>query len=71
MEALGYRVAAVVREAIPCVEVYVVGSSVRGDSTGGSDVNILVVSPYMPEKLGEKVRGLNQGKARPILLPST
>lgn len=45
-----HRIAEVVKEIIPDAEVYVVGSVVRGDSVGGSDVDILVVSPQIPRK---------------------
>ena len=45
-----FRIARVVKEVIPDVEVYVVGSVARGDSVGGSDVDILIVSEYAPKK---------------------
>ncbi|MEM4970737.1 MAG: nucleotidyltransferase domain-containing protein [Sulfolobales archaeon] len=50
------RIAKVVKEVIPDAEIYVVGSVVRGDSVGGSDVDILVASEYTPEKNMEIAR---------------
>lgn len=45
------RLAGIAREVIgEPVEVYVVGSIVRGDYTGGSDVDVLIVSPRIPDK---------------------
>ena len=44
------RIARVVKEVIPDAEIYVAGSVVRGDSVGGSDVDILVVSRNAPSK---------------------
>lgn len=53
---LVYRIAAVVERALPEVEVYVLGSVVRGDCVGGSDVDVLVISEYVPEKLIERAK---------------
>lgn len=50
------RIVAVAKRVIPDTEVYVVGGIVRGDSVGGSDVDVLVISPYVPEKAVEKAR---------------
>jgi len=45
------RIARVVEELVPSSEVYVIGSVVRGDYVGGSDVDILIVSKHVPEDL--------------------
>ncbi len=45
------RIARVARELIPDAEVYVIGSIIRGDYTGGSDVDVLIVSPNAPKTL--------------------
>jgi len=50
------RIAAVARELLPDAEVYVIGSVVRGDQVGGSDVDILVVSQSAPRKAVEKAK---------------
>ncbi|MEL9939938.1 MAG: nucleotidyltransferase domain-containing protein [Ignisphaera sp.] len=44
------RIAGVAKEVISDAEVYVIGSVARGDSVGGSDVDILIVSEYVPKK---------------------
>jgi|FaiFalFF_MnMetaG_3_1042247.scaffolds.fasta_scaffold05608_3 predicted nucleotidyltransferase len=38
-----------VKEVLPTAEVYVIGSAVRAEASGGSDVDILIVSPDLPE----------------------
>ncbi|MFQ6076916.1 MAG: nucleotidyltransferase domain-containing protein [Candidatus Bathyarchaeia archaeon] len=43
------RIADAAEQTLPDVEVYVVGSVVRGDWVGGSDVDILLVSRNLPE----------------------
>ena len=45
------RVAEAARKTLPNAEIYVLGSAVRGDYTGGSDVDILVVSDAVPKGL--------------------
>jgi predicted nucleotidyltransferase len=51
------RLAETAREIIgELVKVYVIGSIVRGDYTGGSDVDVLIVSPRIPSKPIEKAR---------------
>ena len=50
------RIAAAARELLPDAEVYVVGSVVRGDQVGGSDVDVLVVSQSVPRKAVEKAK---------------
>jgi len=50
------RIAAAVRELLPDAEVYVIGSVVRGDQVGGSDVDILVVSQSIPRRAIEKAK---------------
>lgn len=50
------RIARVAKELIPDVEVYVIGSIVRGDYVGGSDVDVLIVSRSIPEKPFERAR---------------
>lgn len=51
-----HRIADVVEEVIPDVEVYVIGSVIRGNSTGGSDVDVLLVSEHMPNKLIDRAK---------------
>jgi len=45
------KIAETVKELVPNVQVYVIGSVVRGDYVAGSDVDILVISPDIPEKM--------------------
>ena len=42
-------IAAEAKKILPDTKVYVVGSIVRGDYTGGSDVDIIIVSDRVPE----------------------
>ncbi|MET1160332.1 MAG: nucleotidyltransferase domain-containing protein [Thermoprotei archaeon] len=51
-----YRIALVAKEELGRVEVYVFGSVVEGDYTGGSDVDVLVVSPNAPDKVSDRSR---------------
>ena len=50
------KIYSVARELVADAEIYVIGSIVRGDYVGGSDVDILIVSPHIPEKPVEKGR---------------
>ncbi|MCX8204916.1 MAG: nucleotidyltransferase domain-containing protein [Candidatus Nezhaarchaeota archaeon] len=50
------RIAALVKELVPNVEVYVIGSAVRGDQVAVSDVDVLVVSQFIPERPLERAR---------------
>jgi len=43
------RMAEATKRVLPDAEVYVVGSAVRGDWVGSSDVDILIVSESIPE----------------------
>jgi len=45
------RVASAAEKTLPGLEVYVMGSVVRGDYTGGSDIDILITSDALPEGL--------------------
>lgn len=45
------RVAIAAEKILPKSEVYVLGSIVRGDYTGGSDIDILIISDTIPEGL--------------------
>jgi len=45
------KVAHAAEETLPQSEVYVLGSVVRGDYTGGSDIDLLIVSDMVPEGL--------------------
>lgn len=45
------RVAKAAEGILPDLEVYVLGSVVRGDQTGGSDIDILITSDMIPEGL--------------------
>jgi len=60
------RVAKAAEDVLADAEVYVFGSVVRGDYTGGSDVDILVVSNRVPEGLGgrAKIRSKIEDKAK-------
>jgi len=48
------RVARATKKVLPKSDVYVLGSVVRGDYTGGSDIDILIVSELIPEGLLKK-----------------
>ena len=48
------RIAKVAKELLPDVQVYVIGSAIRGDHVGGSDVDILIISKEVPGKAIEK-----------------
>ena len=50
------KIAGAIKELIPEAEVYVIGSVARGDYVAGSDVDILIVSRKIPEKLSERGR---------------
>lgn len=50
------RIAEAVQRALPGAEVYVVGSVVRGDWVGGSDVDVLVVSSSLPDGMLGRAR---------------
>lgn len=45
------RIAMEAEKVLPDAAVYVLGSVVRGDYTGGSDIDILIVSDKMPKGL--------------------
>lgn len=44
------KIAEAAKKNLPEAEVYAFGSIVRGDNTGGSDIDILVVSEKVPKK---------------------
>ena len=48
------RIARIAQELLPDVQVYVIGSVVRGDQVGGSDVDILIISQNVPRKAIER-----------------
>jgi|YelNatPaOPRAMG01_1025707.scaffolds.fasta_scaffold88477_2 predicted nucleotidyltransferase len=54
------RIAKAAKELMPDAEIYVFGSVVKGEATGGSDVDILIKSNNLPksnlERAGIKVR---------------
>ena len=50
------EIADAAKELIPEAEVYIIGSVARGDYVAGSDVDILVISRKIPEKLSERGR---------------
>ena len=50
------RIAKIAKELLPGSRVLMVGSVARGDYVGGSDVDVLVISPNAPEKPLEKAR---------------
>ncbi len=50
------RIADASRRVLGESEVYVFGSIVEGRATGGSDVDILIVSSNVPEKVGARSR---------------
>ena len=63
------RVARAVKRILPKSEVYVLGSVVRGDYTGGSDIDILIVSNRIPEgllKRAELKRSIEETANLPI-----
>ncbi len=43
------RIARVARSILGEASIYVIGSIVRGDYCGGSDIDVLIVSPNTPE----------------------
>ncbi|MGC8932752.1 MAG: nucleotidyltransferase domain-containing protein [Candidatus Methanodesulfokora sp.] len=49
-------IAEAARSVLPGSKIYVFGSVVRGESTGGSDVDILIVSNEVPESNLERAR---------------
>lgn len=50
------KIAEVVRTLLPRAKVYVIGSAVRGDYVAGSDVDVLIVSEHIPDRLVERSR---------------
>jgi hypothetical protein len=48
------KVANAAKTIMPDVEVYVFGSVIRGEATGGSDIDMLIVSQNVPEKVLEQ-----------------
>lgn len=51
------RIAMAAEKLLPGpVEVYVIGSTVRGDYVAASDVDILIISPGIPDKPAERAR---------------
>jgi len=50
------KIANEVKEVLPDAEIYVIGSVVRGDYTGGSDVDVLIISSQAPQKARERSR---------------
>ncbi len=50
------QIARVIKELLPDAQIYVTGSTIRGDQVGGSDVDILVISPSTPRKPIEKAK---------------
>jgi len=50
------KVAEVVGTLLPGARVYVIGSVVRGDYVAGSDVDVLIVSEHVPDRLVERSR---------------
>ncbi len=51
------RIAMAAEKLLPGpVEVYVIGSTARGDYVAGSDVDVLIVSPGIPDKHAERAR---------------
>jgi predicted nucleotidyltransferase len=50
------KVTYAVKTIMPDAEVYVFGSALRGDATGGSDVDVLIVSQNISEKVMERAK---------------
>lgn len=50
------EISRVVVDIAPDARIYVVGSVARGDHTASSDVDILVVSQSIPERVAERAR---------------
>ncbi len=50
------RIADEVKDILQDAEVYVIGSVVRGDYTGGSDVDILIISPQASQRARERAK---------------
>ena len=66
------RVAVAAKRFLPRSEVYVLGSVVRGDYVGGSDMDILVVSDRIPESLLKKAemkRSIEEEANLPVTHP--
>lgn len=45
-----HRIASAARAVLPGAEIYAFGSAVEGRLTGGSDVDLLVISEDLPDK---------------------
>lgn len=50
------KIANAAKTLMPDAEVYVFGSVIRGDATGGSDVDMLIVSQNISEKALEQAK---------------
>jgi len=50
------KVAYAAKTIMPAAEVYVFGSAIRGDATGGSDIDVLIVSQNISEKALERAK---------------
>ncbi|RLF23218.1 MAG: DNA polymerase subunit beta [Thermoprotei archaeon] len=50
------RIADEVKDILQDAEVYVIGSVVRGDYTGGSDVDILIISSQASQRARERAK---------------
>jgi len=49
-------IAEAIREVLPDARIYVFGSAARGDITGASDVDILVISSRIPKRALERAK---------------
>ena len=50
------KIAKIVRNTLPDAKVFVIGSIVKGDYVGGSDIDILIISKAVPERPIERSR---------------
>jgi len=50
------KIAKAVKKLLPNAEIYIIGSIARGDYVGGSDVDILIISPNLPEKASDRAK---------------
>lgn len=50
------KIADAIKIVLPDAEVYVFGSVIKGDSTGGSDIDLLVISKDLPKRALDRAK---------------
>lgn len=51
-----YKIVGAIKKVLPDAEIYVFGSVLRNEIAGGSDVDVLVISPSMPKSGLERAK---------------